>query len=235
MKHLEKLKEENQDIQLILNWVEEYSTLNNNQTIFNNIKKNNTPSAKMLPNVSTAKNLSLFNNETTDRKNQINAELQNILHFNDKLNSNNYLNFSEDIIATIASPEFNIFELEKSIGSENTLSSISCFVFIDLGLYSVINYTNFENFVEFIRKGYNRKNSYHTDLHAADVEQTCYLFFKFGGLKDVLRLTDMDCAAFLIASIIHDFKHPGMTNMFLINSKNEIAIRYNGKIHFNFF
>jgi hypothetical protein len=45
-----------------------------------------------------------------------------------------------------------------------------------------------------------------------------------------MNLTDMDCAAFLISAIIHDFKHPELNNNFLINSKNEIALRYNGKI-----
>lgn len=32
----------------------------------------------------------------------------------------------------------------------------------------------------------------------------------------------------MIASIIHDFKHPGYNNMYLINTKHSIATRYNG-------
>jgi hypothetical protein len=41
-------------------------------------------------------------------------------------------------------------------------------------------------------------------------------------------LSDIDYASFLIAAIIHDYKHPGLTNSFLMNSKNELAVRYNG-------
>jgi hypothetical protein len=42
-------------------------------------------------------------------------------------------------------------------------------------------------------------------------------------------LTDLDYTSFLIAAIIHDYKHPGLTNGFLMNSRNEIAVNYNGK------
>jgi hypothetical protein len=61
------------------------------------------------------------------------------------------------------------------------------------------------------------------------VEQTCYLYLKFGDVIEKLKLLNLDIAAFLISAIIHDYKHPGVTNGFLINSKSEIAIRYNGK------
>jgi hypothetical protein len=43
-------------------------------------------------------------------------------------------------------------------------------------------------------------------------------------------LNDLDYISFLIAAIIHDYKHPGLTNMFLMNSRNEIAVKYNGII-----
>ena len=39
----------------------------------------------------------------------------------------------------------------------------------------------------------------------------------------------MDMTSFLIASLIHDFKHFGVNNMFLINSQQKLAIRYNDK------
>jgi hypothetical protein len=39
----------------------------------------------------------------------------------------------------------------------------------------------------------------------------------------------MDITSFLIASLVHDFKHFGVNNMFLINSQSKLAIRYNDK------
>jgi hypothetical protein len=82
-------------------------------------------------------------------------------------------------------PEFNIFLFDEQVGKENTLSMISCYIFLNLGLYSIIQYENFENFLEVIVKGYSRNNPYHNDLHAADVEQTCYIYQRYGNMKEV--------------------------------------------------
>jgi hypothetical protein len=234
LKHIEKLKEENQDVKIILNWVEEYSTLNINQDMSNTLKKANFNSNQMNIEIPTFKINSYESNYFSNDKVEFldfntNTENESFLNYNSRLSylsNNNFINFSET--CTIDDYRFDIFELEKVVGKENTLSTVSCFIFLNMNLYSKISYTNFENFIELIRRGYSRENSYHTDLHAADVEQTCYTFFKYGGLKEALNLTDLDCASFLIAAIIHDFKHPGLTNNFLINSKNEIATRYNG-------
>jgi hypothetical protein len=100
-----------------------------------------------------------------------------------------------------------------------------------MGNYSLIKYDKFENFIEMISKGYKRDNAYHNDLHAADVLQTSMLYLKKSNIKNVLKLNENDCIALSIASIIHDFKHPGVTNQFLINTGDAIAVKYNG----NFF
>jgi hypothetical protein len=47
-----------------------------------------------------------------------------------------------------------------------------------------------------------------------------------------LLLNELDYTSFLIAAIIHDYKHPGLTNGFLMNSRNEVAVKYNGKIFY---
>ncbi len=238
LKHLEKLKDENQDIQLILNWVEEYSTLNqnvvNNSTAHAKKKSllSNKSAAEYLPRKSIFEGINTLHEKFEKNGFASSSKFDDIFPFKNSeglATNSKFLNFSEESVVTIDEANFDIFELEKSIGKENTLSTVTCFIFIEMGLYSIINYSHFENFLEFIRKGYDRKNPYHHDLHAADVEQTCYMFFRYGGLKESLRLNDIDCAAFLISAIIHDFKHPGYTNSYLINSKNEIALRYNGK------
>lgn len=48
-------------------------------------------------------------------------------------------------------------------------------------------------------------------------------------LDKILELNDLDVLAAFFAAVIHDFKHPGYNNGFLINSKSLIAIEYNGK------
>jgi hypothetical protein len=48
-------------------------------------------------------------------------------------------------------------------------------------------------------------------------------------LREIFNLSELDICALLISTIIHDYKHPGVTNAFLINTKHKIATKYNGK------
>ncbi len=51
-----------------------------------------------------------------------------------------------------------------------------------------------------------------------------------GKLDKVAELSQLDILSLLFSAIIHDFKHPGFNNGFLINSKSEMAIQFNGKL-----
>jgi hypothetical protein len=86
-----------------------------------------------------------------------------------------------------------------------------------------------ENFINHIRDGYVKDNPYHNDLHAADVFHTCYSLLFHSNVVETLTFNNLDISAFYIASIIHDYKHPGVTNGFLINTKDKLSIKYNGK------
>ena len=57
--------------------------------------------------------------------------------------------------------------------------------------------------------------------------QTSLLFVLFGDLQKILQFSSIDIVSLFIAGIIHDYKHPGLTNNYLITTNNEIAIRYN--------
>lgn len=46
------------------------------------------------------------------------------------------------------------------------------------------------------------------------------------------ELNTLDMLSCIYASVIHDFKHPGYNNGFLINSKSPIAFQYNGMFIF---
>ncbi len=43
--------------------------------------------------------------------------------------------------------------------------------------------------------------------------------FSFKSRKEIFGI--------ILAAIIHDFDHPGLNNAFMINSRSDIAIRYN--------
>lgn len=133
----------------------------------------------------------------------------------------------EDIIESINLTSFDIFKYEKEIGRDNTLSSLAYQIFFNLDLYTIIPIEAMENFIENIKNGYLKANAYHNDIHAADVLQTCYSMMIHSNMREVLCIEYLDLTSFLISAIIHDYKHPGFTNGFLISTKSRLAIEYN--------
>jgi hypothetical protein len=132
-----------------------------------------------------------------------------------------------DNLLDFKSPNFDIFKLENKVGRDNILPVTTTYVFISLNLFSIIDYTKFEPFIFATANGYHRENPYHTDLHAADMVQTILLYTIYGNLQKLLDLHDIDLLSIFIAASIHDLGHPGYTNNFLINTKNDLAIKYN--------
>ena len=57
--------------------------------------------------------------------------------------------------------------------------------------------------------------------------QTIFTMFIKGKLQSKMLLSKLDTFVFLIAALCHDFKHTGQNNVFHINSKSKIAVRYN--------
>ncbi|OMJ92118.1 hypothetical protein SteCoe_5224 [Stentor coeruleus] len=81
-----------------------------------------------------------------------------------------------------------------------------------------------DNFFMKLEKGYN-KNPYHNACHAADVLHTQMFFIL---QSDIIKsLTEIDIVASIISALGHDVGHPALTNRFLVNNRDKIAIRYN--------
>ncbi|OUM69654.1 hypothetical protein PIROE2DRAFT_33516, partial [Piromyces sp. E2] len=97
--------------------------------------------------------------------------------------------------------------------------------------YDLLNKLNikkvlFYEWVINIESGY-KMNPYHNSMHAADVLfMTHYLVVKSGIID---QLTPVEIFSILLASFIHDFKHPGVNNNFLVETSNELAILYNDR------
>eukprot|EP00947_MAST-08B_sp_MAST-8B-sp1_P003775 g3775.t1 len=72
--------------------------------------------------------------------------------------------------------------------------------------------TKFNRFVAGIEDGYIFTNPYHNSAHAADVEGT---------------LSQLQVFATIVAAAIHDFRHPGRSNYFLVVTHDDVALRYN--------
>jgi high affinity cAMP-specific and IBMX-insensitive 3',5'-cyclic phosphodiesterase 8 len=85
--------------------------------------------------------------------------------------------------------------------------------------------TTLLNWLTLMESHYKSTNPYHNSTHASDVLHSSAYFVSTDKLKNILDTTDR--IASLLAAVIHDLNHPGRTNAFLCNSKNELAVLYN--------
>jgi cAMP-specific phosphodiesterase 4 len=92
------------------------------------------------------------------------------------------------------------------------------------GLQGFVEVDLLWRFVDAISESY-RDVPYHNFYHCADVTHTTFL------LVDRLRapacLTPIECYAVMIAALAHDMDHPGVSNAFLINARDSLALAYN--------
>ena len=209
-KNLEKMKEKKPSLKIKLGWFEEYSLLNKEEEIYKLTRKTLHQNSNNNIKLKDPKKSNL-------RRNTLNPEL---------LKSGIMNRINEDLL-DFESPNFNIFKLEEKVGRDNILPVTTTYVFASLGLFSIIDYTKFEPFIFRVASGYHRQNPYHTDLHAADMVQSLLVYSLYGNLQKILDFNDLDLISLFISAAIHDFGHPGYTNNFLINTKNELAIKYN--------
>jgi len=80
-------------------------------------------------------------------------------------------------------------------------------------------------FLTTLERSYHADNPYHNNVHAADVMQTTHILLKSTSLKTIF--TEVEVCTALFAAAIHDVDHPGLTNQYLINTSNDLAMLYN--------
>ena len=136
-------------------------------------------------------------------------------------------NINPNLYKNIETQEFNIFNLEKEIGRENVLPLIGYYIFKYFNFEEIIKYKKFEKWSQKIADGYVRNNFYHNDLHAADITQTCLLYFKLGEFESINKFSKSSKCSLFLSCMCHDYQHPGVNNNFLKETNNKIAIRYN--------
>ena len=145
-----------------------------------------------------------------------------------QLTINLLIDSNKELLTNIENENFDIFNLDKNIGPKNTLTFISIYIYNSLNFNEFFkNQKIFENFCKAITEGYSRKNPYHTDLHAADITQTCFTYFKQGKINDICKLNNISICALFLSCICHDFKHPGVNNNYLKETNSSLAILYN--------
>ena len=217
---------------------------NENIRIFENLKteiknekeKINPINSPILNKLAESKNINSNSNNNIGNNN-INVSIKNMdkkailkdKNMNLKTNSDKkeIININLIYNEIIESKDFDIFEFEKQVGKENTLSLIGSFIFKKFDFSKIIKYKKFGNWSKKLTEGYLRSNPYHNDLHAADVTQTCFLYILQKGVQEISRVDNIDICILTLSCMCHDFKHPGVNNNFLKLTKDKLAIRYN--------
>jgi hypothetical protein len=148
------MKKENSDMQTVFLWLQEYSHLNTKQKDgFSKAKVSESSEKEAVARIHNSLSVSVSRKLTL-----VDGDEELFI----KKDETRFLSYPEDAINTIEEPYFDIFRLEKEVGSENILSTISCYIFANQGYYSLIKYEKFEAFINEIAKGYIRSNPYHT-------------------------------------------------------------------------
>ena len=203
----------------------------NNYTQKSSFKKRNNQNQKKLAETSISikseKSLPLIRQKSNGRSLKPSYST-NLEKNNNQLTIYSLVNSNKELLMDIENENYDIFNLDKKIGPKNTLPFISVYVYNSLNFNEFFkNEQIFENFVKAISEGYNRKNPYHTDLHAADITHTCLTYFKQGEVNDVCKLNNMSICALFLSCICHDFKHPGVNNNYLKETNSSLALLYN--------
>lgn len=139
-------------------------------------------------------------------------------------------NLASGLLKNCMTWEFDLFKLEKETMNcglevliDHFFSAYNLFASLD------ISQIVFNSFIHEISQGYISQNPYHNSSHAADVVQAFYYIISTCEARIICSLNDSDIAICLISAAIHDFQHPGYNNMYMINSSDPLAIRYNDK------
>ena len=139
----------------------------------------------------------------------------------------NIEDFNFSSYSSIESKDFDIFNFESKVGQENTLYMIGSYIYKKFDFSKIIKQKKFANWAIKIAAGYSRFNPYHTDLHGADVTQTCFISLLQEGVKEIAKVDNIDICSLILSCMCHDFKHFGLNNNFLKLTKHKLAIRYN--------
>lgn len=142
--------------------------------------------------------------------------------------STNLLFQHNDLLKSINSIDFDIFSFKQVIGDSKLLYTVSNYIFEEWDLFYIISEEKFSSFIKAVNHGY-KQNPYHNVVHATDVLQTVMIIMKQGNFIKKKILEPIDIAAVFVSSILHDIKHPGLSNQYHINKRSPLAFKYNDK------
>ncbi|OAJ42348.1 3'5'-cyclic nucleotide phosphodiesterase [Batrachochytrium dendrobatidis JEL423] len=123
---------------------------------------------------------------------------------------------------------FPIFDLADA-SMNRPLFFLSHHLIVESGLLARLQLPEdkFLRFITAVEAGYDHNLAYHNSIHASDV------LHSIRHLSRLERITgsfsDLEILAMYLAALIHDYDHPGVSNNFLIQTNDRLAMLYNDK------
>ncbi|EGG22125.1 cGMP-specific phosphodiesterase [Cavenderia fasciculata] len=162
------------------------------------------------------------NMNTTDNNNN------NHVNSNNNNNNNNNNNMNNSINSSDEEKKKEIFSMDFSAWKKDPLVlveySVLMFEEMGVGKELQVNRNALLSYITSVQTNY-RNNPFHSFNHAVTVTQMVFLIILRSELNE--KLTILEKLSLLIAAVSHDLDHPGLTNRFQINSKSELAVKYN--------
>ena len=142
-----------------------------------------------------------------------------------------HFDFHKNIKFDYDSIDFNIFDFCKEVGREKMGQLVFTHIIETINIENVLKIDTgiLSSFISEILKGYDISLPYHNDIHAVDVCQTLFSWFSGFQLIRNFDLSTYDLLALYTASLVHDYKHPGLNNNYILNTQSELSIIYNDK------
>eukprot|EP00457_Paulinella_chromatophora_P000269 gb/GEZN01000269.1/.p1 GENE.gb/GEZN01000269.1/~~gb/GEZN01000269.1/.p1 ORF type:complete len:1649 (-),score=281.41 gb/GEZN01000269.1/:153-5099(-) len=139
------------------------------------------------------------------------------------------LQMSEEVAAFVKQLpvwDLDIFGFHRCTGGHSLYAALH-HAFSALRFYDKFNLSRavLGRFILAIEEGYNDDLPYHNSIHAADVLLNVYYLLTASDTIDLISPQDLFAA--LLAAAIHDFRHPGVTNGYLVSTHHPLALRYN--------
>ena len=135
------------------------------------------------------------------------------------------LNELENVLSGVGKNwNFDIWFVQETTGKSLTI--VGQYLFSKYGLLKRFKISDdvLERYLHSLETHYNQ-NAYHNACHGADV---LHSFLYFISNSDVQRFcSSIETLACIIAGLAHDVGHPGLTNRYLVQSRDPIAIQFN--------
>ncbi|KAG7398834.1 hypothetical protein PHYBOEH_010348 [Phytophthora boehmeriae] len=125
---------------------------------------------------------------------------------------------------TFGTPELDVIALEEFMpGNVVVFVGMLIFESIDCG-EEFLDLSVLPSFLKDIQERYDGNMPFHNATHAADVMHTLFMMLWNTSLGEKISLHNQVGA--LLAAVMHDVEHVGLTNDFLIKTNHPIALKY---------